>query len=521
MPVSDPRFDIDSPGFHEVHDRFIIVRIPVNAIYHRFFLEDIRVRKLHRILSHADQRYSSAFPHAFESSYAPFVRTGSLYHAIAEPPLGYLFDTFDQVLLKKEGITCLILDIFHWTRLSIAISLIRELDVPSALYANTSDGWNGIPAVTAISGSMREISGSRNLMLLERFIDTDQREVISWLKGIAALNIMRKSSVMCFGGTYGADMPYTRSDLSFLETRLIREILMEQDLGIVQRTETLVKTASERIDSFMKWLTDNKVYIEYDNDMLSANTLRYQIAQYLAVKDRLGELREENIAGISVKCHYEISTEIVGCTQCLIPAFLPLPEDAEGRKPILPVSCEGDINGLLSLVLLHAVNPDVPPLFGDLAQYREDFVLLRNCGSSSMYWAARSPHIRETLAKTRLLPNIHGRSGCAVGYETPKGGDVTFARLFRAKEEFFVFLGKASVMQENADSRYPDPWPHTRLHFGSNFRLLFKAAPCNHGSITEGNWVQEIETLCRYCGIKIVHCDKNASLEAFLADLAS
>ena len=81
----------------------------------------------------------------------------------------------------------------------------------------------------------------------------------------------------------------------------------------------------------------------------------------------------------------------MGCTECLTPAFLPFGLDAEGARPVLPLACEGDLNGLVSLVLLHFLNPGVPPLFGDLVYYGEDLILMRNCGASSVYWAGHVP----------------------------------------------------------------------------------------------------------------------------------
>ncbi len=41
-------------------------------------------------------------------------------------------------------------------------------------------------------------------------------------------------------------------------------------------------------------------------------------------------------------------------------------------------------------MLLHAINPEVPPAFGDLVSVGDDHVEFANCGAGSLFWAANS-----------------------------------------------------------------------------------------------------------------------------------
>lgn len=419
---------------------------------------------------------------------------------------------------RAGGIDCLVVELFHWTRIPLVVSLIKALDVPTALVANTTGHWNGIPAVTAVSGSLRELSLSRNVRLVERFRDSRLEDLRTWLRAIAALQRMRRSRLMCFGGFYGAEMPYTRSDPAALESLLIEEIMTEQEQVIVEAARAMLRDGAPRVQRFGQWLSERGTRVEFDAGMLTPEALQLQTAMYLAVKDRLSELEEEGIAGVSIKCHFEVSTTCVGCTECLTPAFLPFGIDAEGEKPVLPVACEGDLNGLVSLVLLHSLNPEVPPLFGDFVYYGDDHILMRNCGASSVYWAGMSADAGVSLPRVRLRPNIHGGSGGAVHYETPAVDAVTMARLARTPEGFVLFAGAGRV-KDPADSSYPDPWPHTRLFFDHDAELFFKTAPCNHASLTTGDWMDELAVFCRHTGIELVRCDGNAALAAYLERL--
>jgi len=419
-------------------------------------------------------------------------------------------------LLKQHDVDCLILEFDHWTRVALAIRLILDLNLPTALVANTTSGRNGITAATAIGASLKETDRGPVVNCTERFMDTRVDEICTWIMGISALKSLHSSRIMSFGGSYGAEIPFTRVDETLLEQMFVSEIMTEQELVIIEGARSILSNAPDRVTGFISWLEKNAGRVVYDEKMLTRESLAFQAAMYLALKDRLKELEGERIKGVTIKCHFEVSTTCIGCTECLIPAFLPFSADAEGEKEVIPVACEGDINGLIGLMLLHSLNPSAPPLFGDLVAYKEDHLLLRNCGSSSVYWAGRSSVPEKTLPKVELLPNMHGKSGAAVHYETPECDEITLARLFRIHGRYYLHYGVGKILPETKETRYDDPWPHTRLKFPSDPYLFFKTAPCNHTSITEGDVTRELEVFCRYTGIQGVRCDSDEALDAFL-----
>ena len=132
--------------------------------------------------------------------------------------------------MQKSRVGCLVINLCQWTRVPLVSALVKEMDVPTALYANTDDRWVGEVTATAVSASVLEAPGSVNCRLLERFRDTERDEMLKWIKGIGALQFMRKSRLMSWGGQYGADIPYTRSDPAVLESRFVKEIITEQEM---------------------------------------------------------------------------------------------------------------------------------------------------------------------------------------------------------------------------------------------------------------------------------------------------
>ena len=416
--------------------------------------------------------------------------------------------------LRAENVSCLVICLKHWTRIALAVRLVRVMNLPTALYARTTGGFNGIPALTAVSAVLNEITVEGYGNKHSRFKEGMETELLLWLEAVAGYVSLRSSRLLCWGGHYGADMPYTRSDSDFLESRLVAEILTEQESVLTERAEAVLDGQPDRAGAFLSWLEEQGVTVVPDGKMITPETLRRQAALYLAARERLDELEGENIRGVSVKCHFELSTTGWGCTACFLPAFLPFSASPGGAEvPIIPTACEGDLNGLVSLVMLHSLRRDVPPLFGDFVEYNPDYVLLRNCGASSVYWAGKSPAAADSLRRVELLPNMHGRSGAAVHYETPEAAEVTAGRLFRHRGVFMMILGKGRVLAESRTRSYEDPWPHTRVDFGVDNDLLFETYPCNHGALTRGDVTVQLETVCRLADIPVIRMDSEKELE--------
>jgi L-fucose isomerase-like protein len=424
--------------------------------------------------------------------------------------------------LRLHRVQCLVVEVFHWARLSLVSRLVDELDLPVAVFAVTGGGWNGVPCATAICGGLREMPRTRNAALAEIFCGSQMEDLMRWINGVSALTRMRRSRIMLWGGGYGAEMPYSRSDPAAIESLFFGEVMTEQEETLTRQAAEIISHERARVDSFFAWLAAHGALVERDGRMVTDASLDFQAALYLAARDRLAALGKDSlsvppsIVGASIKCHYEMSITCRGCTACFLPAFLPFGTDSEGPRDIVPLACEGDLNGVASLVILHQLNPEIPPLFGDLVAYRPDHVLMRNCGASSVYWAGLSGDPAVSLRRARLRPNIHGASGSSIQYETPACPEVTFARLFRQDGEFMMLLGEGSILGESADSRYDDPWPHTRLSLGVDSGNLFKAIPCNHGSLTSGKFGNDIEALCAHAGIRVFRCDSEDELKELM-----
>jgi len=282
-----------------------------------------------------------------------------------------------------------------------------------------------------------------------------------------------------------------------------------------------VAGGGDRVDRFVSWLQEGGVTITRDDKMLTEQSARTQAALYLAARDRLRELDDEPIAGVSVRCQPELS-EDYGCTACLLPAFLPFGTDSEGEQPVVPTVCEGDIKGLITCALLGLIEPGVPPLFGDLKYIGEDMLIISNCGGSSVYYAARSNDSKAALPHVTWAAQCQGAAGGAIGYNGAPG-PLTVARLIRIEGEHLMQLGlmrAREITQEVAEKIiWGQTWPHIAIEHGVQRDLLVRAVGSNHYCALPGDRTAEVEHACREAGIEVLRLDSDDALADFIAGL--
>lgn len=420
-------------------------------------------------------------------------------------------------ILKGKGAECVIAGCWHWTDPMLAVDLVRRVNLPIVLYANDDPDWAGVTCISAIGASLWQTLPNRHALVHKR-LTGDLQSLVSWVKGVCSTEKLKSSSMLLWGGTYSLRMENLQDDIPKLKSFLVGDILNEDQYVLIKRTERLLKEKMPRIEKFISWLNGNKTKIIYDEKMLTQENFRKQVALYLASRDRLKELVNENITGVSIKCQPEIFAEY-GVTACMLPAFLPYPVDSEGKREIIPTVCEGDIKGLIASVLLNLIEPKIPPLFGDLNYIGKDYFFIANCGAASIYYANYSNSPSIVLPKVTISAQCHGSGGGAVGFHTPPG-KVTIARLVKIGGDYSMQLGLGEVVPIDKNIikniRWAKMWPRTAIRLNVDSKLLLQAAGSNHYSGLPGDYTQEITYACREAGIPIVRIDSEQDMKEML-----
>lgn len=426
-------------------------------------------------------------------------------------------------ILLPQSVDGVIIGAWNWASPMLVMDFVRWLGKPILYYTENDPMMGSLSQMSATCSSMMEWGSNVFSLNHERCFGNRDR-VLRWTKAVRAFSRMRESALLLWGGSYAVKMEQLQDDVPRLKSFMVREVLNEDQYVLVKRAEGIIKGEPERIESFLQWLISNGLKISYDGKKLTAESLGKQIALLLAARQRLEELENENIGGVSIKCQPEIYNEF-GVNACTLPAFLPFASNESGNQKIYPTVCEGDIKGLLTSMLLYFLNPGVPPAFGDLISVDDRHVEFANCGAGSLFWAANSLDPEKAFQNVEAKSNIHGVSGAAFSYYGKMTPSVTVARLTRIRGGYYMQVGAGrgldaeeflkSMLGERVDQHLGQAWGKIVVDLGVKGENFVRCIGANHLCATVGNVVEEVEIVCRLWSIPVVRIDSDEDMERF------
>lgn len=161
---------------------------------------------------------------------------------------------------------------------------------------------------------------------------------------------------------------------------------------------------------------------------LDQAALRRSLSSYLALR-QLAE--QQSLAGLAIRCWPEFFTEL-GCAACGAMSML----SDEGT----PCSCEADVNGTLSQIILQWISGQ--PTFGtDVVAFDldDDAVAVWHCGLAPLSMADPQVRPRATIHSNRQLPLL---------MEFPlKPGRVTIGRLSEATGDYRLVVSSGEMLR--------------------------------------------------------------------------
>jgi len=423
--------------------------------------------------------------------------------------------------LKREGVQAVVIACWRWSQPMAVVDFVRRLDLPVALFGHQEGDANGVGAMSAHGAALWEVAPNRAALIHLRIRD-DVDELARWARGVAAYQRLRRSRLLLWGGTVCLGMEHLLDDLSRLKAFLIGDVLNEGQYYLIKRAEAYLAEGAE-IARFLAWLDAHKTQIRYDDRILTRASLAKQIALYLAAEARLDEHGREHIAGVSVLCQDELSIEY-GVTACLIPAFVPFHENHRGPKAAIPAVCEGDVKSLITGVLLSDVSGGTPPQFGDLREIRDAprWLVIGNCGASSVFHAANSRRAAEALPQVVLQPQIIGAAGACVTWKG-RAGRVTVARLCRVRGRYFMHLGVGQAIEVTDEimgrRRWAWQFPTTVVDLGVSVNDFLRVAASNHYLMVPGDVSAEIGHACAQAAVPVLRIDTPDGIASAVATM--
>jgi L-fucose isomerase-like protein len=214
----------------------------------------------------------------------------------------------------------------------------------------------------------------------------------------------------------------------------------------------------------------------------------------LSVYHALKEIAvEQELDGLAVRCWPEFFTEM-GCAACGAMSML---SDGFGLGSPLPCSCEADINGTLSQLMLQIL-ADAPAFGTDIVgvDQDQDRIALWHCGLAPFTMADPAFPIRGGLHSNRRVPLV---------MDFPlKAGVVTLARISQATGELRLVLGRGEMLA------VPKPFGGTSgtLKLEQPARafldLLMYEGLEHHVSLAYGNYIDSLAAFAQLIGLPIL-----------------
>jgi L-fucose isomerase-like protein len=144
---------------------------------------------------------------------------------------------------------------------------------------------------------------------------------------------------------------------------------------------------------------------------------------------------EQELDGLAVRCWPEFFTEM-GCAACGAMSML---SDGFGQSTPLPCSCEADINGTVTQMMLQIL-ADAPAFGTDIVgvDQAKDLVALWHCGLAPLSMADPNMPAQGSIHSNRRVPLVMDFA--------LRPGEITFARISQATGDLRLVVGKGQIL---------------------------------------------------------------------------
>lgn len=413
--------------------------------------------------------------------------------------------------LKVAGVTAFIAHLPCWTAPNLVVRGVQRMNLPTTLVSNRHPGTHGTVGLLGAGGALDQI-GYPHLRVRESFESPALGEItLPFIRAASAVARLRGQVFGMFGGrSLGIDT----GTIDPMQWRRLFGVDVEHvdQLEIIRRAELI---AQEPAGKLVAWLERNVGAVEYDGNKLTPEKLSQQARCYLATRQIITEKRMDFVA---IKCMPDLTNHYV--PQCVSAALLPGPYDADGTQKPIPMACEADGDGALTMQILNLVSGGAPTLFGDLSYLDEDnqTIYIPNCGAMCSWFAARSSKAEENLTRIQLRPSFRPGGGATI-YFRAAPGPVTLARLSRRAGNYVmtIFTGEAiepspKAYQEFVKARGTHQLPTMFVHVDVSFDELVNEFGSNHISGVAGTYLPELVHACELLKIQPIILSKSGHI---------
>jgi L-fucose isomerase len=410
--------------------------------------------------------------------------------------------------LKAVGAEVFIAHIPCWTSPNLVVRGVQRMNLPTILVSNKHPGTHGTVGLLGAAGALDQI-GYAHLRIRASFDDSALANKA--LPFIRAASAVKRLPGKVFGLFGGRSLGIDTGTFDPMQWRAQFGIDVEHidQLEIVRRAEMI---PTEQTEKMVAWLEKTTASVDYDGQKLTPEKLTFQSACYLATREIIAELGLDFVA---IKCMPDLTNHYI--PQCLSAALLPGPYDAHGEKQTIPMACEADGDGALTMELLKLVSGGKPTLFGDLSYLDEETstIYMPNCGALCSWFAGRSDQPEQNMSQVELRPSFRPSGGSTV-YFRAAPGPVTLARLYRRSGKYVMAIIYGEMIEPSPEeyqafieARGSHQLPTAFVSVSLDFDALVDEFGSNHIVGVAGNYVRELQLACQMLEIDAVVFQEN------------
>ena len=405
--------------------------------------------------------------------------------------------------LKATGAETFVVHIPCWTSPNLIVRGVQRMGLPTILISNKDAATHGTVGLLGAGGALDQI-GYPHLRIRGSFDTTTIADsALQFFRAASAVARLRGKVFGLFGGrSLGIDS----GTFDPMQWRRMFGVDVEHidQLEIVRRAEMIPdETAKEMV----AWLEKSTASVDYDGKRLTPKKLAFQASCYLATKEIIEELGLDFVA---IKCMPDMTNHYI--PQCLSAAFLPGTYDAQGNKQSIPMACEADGDGALTMEMLNLVSGGSPTLFGDLSYLNEETstIYMPNCGAMCSWFAGRTDEPVDNLRHVELRPSFRPSGGANI-YFRAAPGPVTLARLFRRAGKYIMAIIYGEMIEPSpeeykifVEARGSHQLPTAFVRVSLDFDALIDEYGSNHISGVAGYYVHELQHVCHLLDIEVI-----------------
>jgi L-fucose isomerase-like protein len=305
----------------------------------------------------------------------------------------------------------------------------------------------------------------------------DDLATLAQVRSLAAAGMVRRrlrSARLGVVGEHPAGMDSCHLDAPLLKARLGLEVQQISLAEVFERARSIAQPQVAAVRAVLDTRLDNLAELEQ-------KPLAGTLSVYASLKEIAAERR---LDGLAVRCWPEFFTEM-GCAGCGAMSML---SDGLGQNTPIPCSCEADINGTVTQLILQWL-ADSPAFGTDIVamDFEEDVIALWHCGLAPLSMADPDVQPQGGIHSNRKVPLV---------FEFPlKPGAVTLARLSQATGELRLVLGRGQMLA------LPKPFSGTsgslRLERPARqfFDKLMQEGLEHHVSLVYGEYLPALQAL--------------------------